>query len=75
MSYMKLEEFPHSVRSLIQKLSQQERNRLLYPHKNAVKGRQIQETIVQVLEASIKEGEAEESMLGRLRDYANTEWP
>ena len=73
MTYMKLEEFPEPIRLLIQKLPQQDRNRILYPYlTDATKSRQLQETIVQVLETSLREGESEESMLNRLSDYANT---
>ena len=74
MTYMKLGEFPEPIRLLIQKLPQQGRNRILHPHVDATRSRQLQETMIQVLEASISEGESEESMLDRLSQYANTEW-
>jgi len=75
VSYMKLGEFPEAVRVLIQKLPDNDRNRLLYPHADATKGRQIQEIIIEVLEESIKDGESEERMLERLTEYAATNWP
>ena len=75
MSYLKLADFPEPVRLLIQMLPPRERTRLLYPHADPAQGRKIQETIIQVLEASIREGESEENLLNRLSDYANTNWP
>ena len=74
MNNMRLDEFPDSARLLIQKLSKHKQNRILYPHKDAAQGRKIQETIIQVLEESIKEGESEESILDRLSEYASTIW-
>ena len=73
MSYMGLGEFPESVRQLLQKLSWLDRNRLLYPPGDVTMARRFQESIIQEMEASIKDGENEEIMLARLRKHANTD--
>lgn len=75
MDYLKMGDFPEPLRLLILKLSQYEQSRLLYPSSITVSGKQIQEDIIQVLETSIGQGESEESLLKRLRGYANTKWP
>jgi len=75
MSLLKMVDFPEPVRLLMRKLDQDEQTSLLYPHADATRGRRIQETIIQVIEVSIREHESEETMLNRLRDFANTNWP
>ena len=75
MTYLNEAEWPEWIRTLFKKLSDKQRRKLWHPHLDKVKGRQLQEGMINALEASRNEGKGEEALLEQLRDYANTDWP
>ena len=75
MSYRTLADFPEWIQVLIGNLSDSQRMMVLFPSVLADHGLLLQDTIIEVLEASRSESEPEEQMVQRLRDFAETNWP
>ena len=74
MAYLFEPEFPDWLERSFNRLSPAERTRILAPHPRQEQGRDIQNTILDILRASKNEGETDEELFERLTFFANTNW-